>query len=223
MPKSTTVTRSREFLENVIDAVREPLLVLNQDLRIVAASRAFYDVFRVIPQDTLGELIYDLGNRQWDIPQLRELLEAILLQSNTFNDYEVVHDFTSIGRRTMLLNARQASPAGGVVKVRVFNSYKLGPVLVIQVTNDGLGIPPEIMDDDEAIRDAVGHMMEGLGFDVLRTANGSQTLESHAHIVLMSGHFHAAMGVPLCDGEGLFRLAKPFDLQELSQVLASCS
>lgn len=96
-----------EYSESIINTVREPLIVLNQDLRVVTANRSFYEVFRVKPEETAGELIYDLGNKQWDIPKLRELLETILPQQATFDNYEVEHDFTTIGRRIMLLNARQ--------------------------------------------------------------------------------------------------------------------
>ncbi|MFA5276817.1 MAG: HAMP domain-containing sensor histidine kinase, partial [Candidatus Omnitrophota bacterium] len=70
-------------------------------------SRSFYEVFKVKPKETVGQLIYDLGNKQWDIPKLRELLETILPQKATFDNYEVEHDFAVIGRRIMLLNARQ--------------------------------------------------------------------------------------------------------------------
>lgn len=96
-----------EYSESIINTVREPLIVLNQDLRVVTASRSFYEVFQVNPKETVGELIYDLGNKQWDIPQLRELLETILPEKTTFDHYEVEHDFATIGRRIMLLNARQ--------------------------------------------------------------------------------------------------------------------
>ena len=96
-----------EYSESIINTVREPLIVLNQDLRVVTASRSFYEVFQVNPTETVGELIYDLGNKQWDIPQLRELLETILPEKTTFDNYEVEHDFAAIGRRIMLLNARQ--------------------------------------------------------------------------------------------------------------------
>jgi len=96
-----------EYSESIINTVREPLIVLNQDLRVVTASRSFYEVFQVNPTETVGELIYDLGNKQWDIPQLRELLETILPEKTTFDNYEVEHDFATIGRRIMLLNARQ--------------------------------------------------------------------------------------------------------------------
>ena len=74
---------------------------------MVTANRSFYEFFKVKPEETVGKLIYDLGNKQWDIPKLRELLETILPQKTTFDNYEVEHEFASIGRRIMLLNARQ--------------------------------------------------------------------------------------------------------------------
>src|SRR5450759_5501042 len=73
------VTKSREYSESIIDTVREPLIVLDQDLRVVTASRSFYEVFKVKPEETVGQLIYDLGNKQWDIPKLRELMELSLI------------------------------------------------------------------------------------------------------------------------------------------------
>ncbi len=97
----------REYAESIINTVREPLIVLDQDLRVVTASRSFYEVFKVNTKETVGQLIYDLGNKQWNIPKLRELLETILPQKTTFDNYEVEHDFTAIGRRIMLLDARQ--------------------------------------------------------------------------------------------------------------------
>jgi PAS domain S-box-containing protein len=102
-----TADEASEFAESVINTVREPLISLDQDLRVVSVSRSFYEVFKVKPKETLGQLIYDLGNKQWDIPKLRELLETILPQKTTFDNYEVEHNFTTIGRRIMLLNARQ--------------------------------------------------------------------------------------------------------------------
>ncbi|PKL92089.1 MAG: hypothetical protein CVV21_04895 [Candidatus Goldiibacteriota bacterium HGW-Goldbacteria-1] len=98
---------AREYSESIINTIREPLISLDQDLRVVSVSRSFYEVFKVNPEETVGQLIYDLGNKQWDIPKLRELLETILPQKATFDNYVVEHDFTTIGRRIMLLNARQ--------------------------------------------------------------------------------------------------------------------
>ncbi len=100
---------AHEYSDSIINTVREPLLTLDSDLRVVKANRSFYDSFMVTPQKTIGNLIYDLGNRQWDIPKLRTLLEEILLKDNKFDDYEVEHKFSSIGHKIMLLNARRVT------------------------------------------------------------------------------------------------------------------
>ena len=93
MAVKKNVKTSQEFSESIINTVREPLIVLDQDLRVVTVSRSFYEVFKVKPEETVGQLIYDLGNKQWDIPKLRELLETILPEKTTFDNYEVEHDF----------------------------------------------------------------------------------------------------------------------------------
>jgi signal transduction histidine kinase len=95
------------YAQNIVDTVREPLLMLDPTLRVRSANRAFYRTFHVSPEETEGHLIYELGNGQWDIPALRTLLEDIIPQKSLFNDYELEHDFPSIGRRVMLLNARE--------------------------------------------------------------------------------------------------------------------
>ena len=96
-----------ELAENIVDTVREPLLVLDPDLRVISASRSFCQVFHVTQEESEGQLLYDLGNGQWDIPALRKLLEEILPQNTRVNDFEVEHEFEDIGQRIMLLNARR--------------------------------------------------------------------------------------------------------------------
>jgi signal transduction histidine kinase/DNA-binding response OmpR family regulator len=96
-----------EHAQDVVDTVREPLLILDGKLRVHSANRAFYQTFNVTAADTETRLVYELGNGQWNIPDLRTLLEDILPMSSVFNDYELEHDFPEIGRRIMLLNARQ--------------------------------------------------------------------------------------------------------------------
>src|SRR5947209_3348294 len=91
----------------IVDTVREPLIVLDQSLRVVAASRSFYLTFNVNADDTQDKLLYDLGDGQWDIPKLRVLLGKIVPEQGAMENYEVEHDFPNIGRRTMLLNARK--------------------------------------------------------------------------------------------------------------------
>jgi PAS domain S-box-containing protein len=98
---------TREYAESIVDTVREGLVVLDADLRVISANRSFYETFKVKPGETEGELVYDLGNRQWNIPKLRELLEEILPTDTTFDNFEVEHEFKIIGRRVMHLNARR--------------------------------------------------------------------------------------------------------------------
>ena len=95
------------YAQDIVDTVREPLLILDPSLRVRSANRAFYQTFEVGAEETENQLIYELGNGQWDIPALRTLLEDIIPKSSVFNDFELEHTFPQIGRRVMLLNARQ--------------------------------------------------------------------------------------------------------------------
>jgi signal transduction histidine kinase/DNA-binding response OmpR family regulator len=95
------------YAQDIVNTVREPLLMLDEALRVRSANRAFYQTFQVSPGETEDRLIYELGNGQWDIPDLRTLLEDIVPRSSAFNDFELEHDFPAIGRRVMLLNARK--------------------------------------------------------------------------------------------------------------------
>ena len=104
---------SRAFAQAIVDTVREPFLVLDQDLRVLAASRSFYSAFKVKPDDTQGRLLYALGDGQWDIPKLHLLLEKIVPEHGVMEGYEVEHEFPEIGQRTMLLNARKIFYEGG--------------------------------------------------------------------------------------------------------------
>ncbi|MBE0501032.1 MAG: PAS domain S-box protein, partial [Desulfuromonadales bacterium] len=98
---------AREYSENIVETLRAPLLVLDSDLEILTANRCFYETFKVTPEETIGHFIYDVGNRQWDIPHLRLMVEEILPQNTIVKDYEVEHDFPGIGHKFILLNARQ--------------------------------------------------------------------------------------------------------------------
>src|ERR1700738_1844588 len=95
------------YAQDIVDTVREPLLMLDTTLRVRSANRAFYQTFQVSSEETENRLIYELGNGQWDIPTLRTLLEDIIPTSSVFNDFELEHTFPTIGRRVMLLNARK--------------------------------------------------------------------------------------------------------------------
>ena len=103
----TNIADACALAQSIVDTVREPMLVLDQRLRVIAASRAFYSSFKVRPEDTQRRLLYTLGDGQWGIPKLRVLLEQIIPEHSVMEDYEVEHEFPGIGCRTMCLNARQ--------------------------------------------------------------------------------------------------------------------
>lgn len=99
--------KSWVYIKTVVDVVREPILILDKDLLVMAANESFYRLFQVEAKETEGKIVYELGNGQWDIPALRKLLEEILPGSTFFKGFEVTHEFPAIGRKAMILNARQ--------------------------------------------------------------------------------------------------------------------
>jgi signal transduction histidine kinase len=110
-------SRDERLLWDIIDTVREPLLVLDSDFRVTHTNRAFFHTFRVDPEDTIGEVLFALGDGQWDIPPLRALLHDRLAAERELYDVDVDHVFPGIGRKTMLLNARLVTHAPGAPRV----------------------------------------------------------------------------------------------------------
>jgi two-component sensor histidine kinase/PAS domain-containing protein len=102
-----TLEGNKEFIDNLLDSVREALLVLHWDLRVHSANSSFYEQFKVRQEEIVGRHIYELDNGQWDIPSLRGLLETVLPERTAFDDFEVTHTFASVGTRIMLLNGRR--------------------------------------------------------------------------------------------------------------------
>ena len=95
------------YLNILLEVARESFLILDADLRVVSANPTFYHSFQVTPEETAGQLLYKLGNGQWDIPLLKKLLEEILPEKKIVRDYEVEHHFETIGNKTIVLNARR--------------------------------------------------------------------------------------------------------------------
>jgi len=108
--KRTPGQHALAYAENIIATLREPFVVLDKNLRVRTANAAFYRDFHVSKEETEGRFVHELGNGQWDIPQLRTLLSHILSNSHPVEDFEVEHAFPAIGRRNMLLNARRFPP-----------------------------------------------------------------------------------------------------------------
>jgi chemotaxis protein methyltransferase CheR len=112
----STMSNQKQFVEfddentlahGIVDTVRNPLLVLDQHQNIIAASRSFYQTFQLSTRDVRGHLLYEIEHGQWDIPELRHLLENITMDDTAVEGYEVAREFAGIGHRVMLLNARK--------------------------------------------------------------------------------------------------------------------
>jgi len=141
------------MFEDIVETVREPLIVLDADLRVLSANSSFYAAFRVLPGETIGRLIYDLGNRQWDIPGLRTLLEDILPENNKFDDYEVDHVFSGVGHKIMLLNARR-------IMHKEIGSQKI--LLAIEDITDRKRMESELTEYEERFRQLFETAKDGL-------------------------------------------------------------
>lgn len=100
-------TFARDYAESIVRTVRHPLIVMDDKFRIVSANKSFYDKFKADSHGTVGKSLFELGNRQWDIPRFRKLLEEVLPSSTDLLDFRVEHDFPDIGHKVMLLNARR--------------------------------------------------------------------------------------------------------------------
>src|SRR5947199_1516526 len=134
-----SIQDSLNYAESVIATLREPFLVLDDNLKVKTANHRFYEAFKVSPEETESQFVYDLGNRQWDIPELRRLLREVLSNHHPIHDFEIDHTFPTIGRRIMRLNA------GG------FESVNHGPhliLLAIEAINEGENAEDELRESE---------------------------------------------------------------------------
>jgi two-component system, chemotaxis family, CheB/CheR fusion protein len=128
------LVEARLLAENIVATVREPLLVLDAELRIVSANRAFHETFRTRADQIERRLLYEVNNRQWDIPELKRLLQDILPCQTEFRDFRVEHDFPGLGRKVMVLNARR------------IERPDQRPPLILLAIEDMTGNPPTTTD-----------------------------------------------------------------------------
>ena len=195
---------ARELAESILNTVREPLIVLDQDLRVVTVSRSFYEVFQVSPEETVGRHIYDLGNKQWDIPKLRELLETILPQKTTFDDYEVEHDFAGIGKRVMLLNARRIERASEEKRIIL---------LVIKDITERRRLQDSLAASEERFRRLFETASDGI---VLLEKNEGRIVRGNPAIEEMLGYFETDY-----IGKKLSDIGVPLDMSDVPAIMES--
>jgi chemotaxis protein methyltransferase CheR len=171
---------SRAFAQAIVDTVREPFLVLDQDLRVLAASRSFYSAFKVRPDDTQGRLLYTLGDGQWDIPKLHLLLEKIVPEHGVMESYEVEHEFPGIGHRTMLLNARQVFYEGGTHTTILLGIEDVTERRILEQEKDELLRQKEVLFDE--LQHRVANSLQIIASIILMKARTAPSEETRLHL-----------------------------------------
>jgi two-component sensor histidine kinase len=171
----------------IVDTVSEPVLVLDKDFRVIAASRSFYSTFKVSPEDTQGSLLYALGDGQWDIPKLRVLLEKIIPEQGQINDHEVEHEFPGLGQRTMRLNARQVFYEGGSHATILLGIADVTDRRMLEREKDGL-----LREKDELLREKdvlfeelqhrISNSLQVIASIILMKARTVQSEETRHHL-----------------------------------------
>jgi two-component sensor histidine kinase len=181
------VTDAWAFAQGIVDTVREPVLVLDKDLRVIAASRSFYSAFKVSPGDTKGRLLYALGDGQWDIPKLRVLLEKIIPEQGVMDGYEVEHEFPGLGLRTMCLNARQVFYEGGAGTTILLGMEDVTERRILEREKDELlrekdGLLREKETLLEELQHRIANSLQIIGSIILMKARAVQSEETRFHL-----------------------------------------
>ncbi len=178
--KFTDVQDACALAHAIVATVREPILVLDQDLRVIIASRSFYRAFKVSPEDTEGMLLYELGDGAWDIPKLRMLLGKIIPEHGTMEDYEVEHEFPDLGNRTMCLNARQVFYDGGAGTTILLGIEDITKQHTLQHEKDELLRQKDVL--LEELQHRIANSLQIIASIILLKAKTVQSEETRAHL-----------------------------------------
>jgi two-component sensor histidine kinase len=176
----TNIADACALAQAIVDTVREPVVVLDKGLRVVAASRSFYSRFKVRPEDTQGRLFYTLGDGQWDIPKLRVLLEQIIPEHGVMEGYEVEHDFPNLGHRTMYLNARQVFYKEGAETTILLGIEDVTERRILEQEKDDLLQQKEVMLDE--MRHRIANSLQIIAGIILMKASRVESEETRAHL-----------------------------------------
>ncbi len=196
----TSVADACALAQSIVDTVRTPLVVLDKELRVVAASRSFYLTFKVSPEDTQGTLLYALGDGQWDIPKLRELLEKIIPEHGVMEDYPVEHKFPDIGHRAMCLNARQAFYEDGAGTTILLSIEDVTHQITLKHENDRLLKEKDVLFDE--LQHRVANSLTIIASIIMLKAKTVQSEETRLHlkdthqrvmsVAAVQNHLHAS-------------------------------
>jgi two-component sensor histidine kinase len=176
----TAIADAWALAQGIVDTVREPVLVLDKELRVIAASRSFYSAFKVAPDDTQGKLLYALGDGQWDIPKLRVLLEKIIPEQGVMEGYEVEHEFPDLGQRTMLLNARKVFYEKGSQTTILLGIEDVTAQRILEREKDELLRQKEVL--LEELQHRIANSLQIIASIILMKARTVQSQETRLHL-----------------------------------------
>jgi two-component sensor histidine kinase len=176
----TSVADACALAQGIVDTVREPILVLDKDLRVIAASRSFYLAFKVSPEHTQGRLLYQLGDGQWDIPKLRVLLEKIIPEHGVMEGYEVEHEFPGLGHRMMCLNARQVFYEGGADTTILLGMEDVTDRRILERDKDELLRQKDVL--LEELEHRIANSLQIIASIILLKAKAVQSEETRLHL-----------------------------------------
>jgi len=176
----TAIADAWALAQGIVDTVREPVLVLDKDLRVITASRSFYSAFKVSPEDTEGRLLYTLGDGQWDIPKLRVLLEKIIPEKGVMEGYEVEHEFPGLGSRTICLNARQVFYEGGAGTTILLGMEDITGRRVLEREKDELLRQKDTL--LEELQHRIANSLQIIASIILMKARAVQSPETRFHL-----------------------------------------
>lgn len=178
------VEAARNYAQAIVETLREPLLVLGGDLKVVSANQSFYDFFHILPQETENHLVYELGNRQFDIPELKRLLEEILPRNTVFQDFEVDRDLPGLGHRVLILNGRRLRQDPGpdliLLAFQDITPLKEAEVALQESERKLQAFNSELMNSQESERQAVSLALhEELAQNLVALKLKLRNIESH--------------------------------------------
>jgi chemotaxis protein methyltransferase CheR len=176
----TAIEDAWALAQGIVDTVREPVLVLDRELRVIAASRSFYSAFKVNPEETQGRLLYALGDGQWDIPKLRVLLEKIIPEQGVMEGYEVEHRFPGLGHRTMCLNARQVFYEGGANTTILLGMEDVTERQLLEREKDELLRQKDVL--LEELEHRIANSLQIIASIILLKARAVQSEETRLHL-----------------------------------------
>jgi two-component sensor histidine kinase len=176
----TDIADACALAQAIVDTVREPVLVLDISLRVIAASRSFYSAFKVRPEDTQGKLLYTLGDGQWDIPKLRVLLEKIIPEHGVMEGYEVEHEFPDLGHRTMCLNACQVFYRGGSHSTILLGIEDITERQILESEKDELLRQKDVLLQE--LEHRVGNSLQIIASIILLKARTVESEETRLHL-----------------------------------------